>query len=109
MERTELSTRYLANCVQYFLEALAEAEALALDSDTGERLTNALYYANDLLDIISDDIEGLESELALDDMRDQLNAVRQLRARAPMLHQVDVMVTCTLVQSRSRAGEALSR
>ena len=86
MHRTELSARFLSNCVQCFLEALAEAEALALDGDTGDRLTDALHYANDLLDIISDDIDGLESELALDDMRNQLNAVRRLRAPVPTLH-----------------------
>ena len=86
MERPLTSASYLRNCVECFLEALAEAEALARDGDTGERLTDALHYANDLLNILSDDVVGLESEMALDDMRDQLKAVHGLGAPSPTLH-----------------------
>ena len=90
MERPHTSASYLRNCVECFLEALAEAEALALCGDTGDRLTDTLHFASDLLDIISDDVNGRESDpaahSALDDMRDQLNAVRDTQAPGPTLH-----------------------
>jgi hypothetical protein len=81
MERPESCPAYLVGCAENFLEAISEARALALEGDVGDRLVETLHYASDLLDIIADGLAGPESDPAaldaLNDMRDQVNALRR--------------------------------
>jgi len=81
MERRESCPAYLVSYAESFLEAISEARALALEGDVGDRLVETLHYASDLLDIIADGLGGPESDPAaldaLNDMRDQVNALRR--------------------------------
>ena len=81
MERPESSADYLTYCAELFLEAISEARVIALDGDVGDRLVDTLHYASDLLDIIADGLDGPNSDPgaldALNDMRDQVNALRR--------------------------------
>ena len=76
MIRPESRTAYLARCTECFLEAIAEARALALHGDVGDRLVQTLHYASDLLDIIADGVDGLRRDSAALDsrLREQLRA-----------------------------------
>lgn len=58
MDRHESSPAYLERCSQAFLDAVAEARALALAGDA--RLADTLHFARDLLDIIADGLDSPE-------------------------------------------------
>ena len=87
--RESVST-YLVRCTERFLEAIGEAQALALAGDVGGELVRKLHYANALLDIIEDGLDAPAGQPpALDPLarvRDLLRAVRGDPAAAPTLH-----------------------
>ncbi len=79
MDRPEASPRYLAHCLEEFLEAMSEARTLALRDGPGPALAETARFASDLLDIIAEGVALLptnaESDAMLEDLRGQVKAL----------------------------------
>jgi ABC-type transporter Mla subunit MlaD len=89
MARLESRPAFLARCTVSFLDAIAEARALALQGDVGDRLVQTLHYASDLLDIIAEGVDGLRHDSAALDsqLREQLRAAScHLAPSSTLLH-----------------------
>ena len=79
---------YLEHCIREFLPAMQEAVDLLDAGDTGSKLSDVLHFASDLLDVITDELRGLDAEgVAVPDvalLRDKLNEARAMLGSATL-------------------------
>lgn len=60
MDRTESSPAYLERCLEAFLDALREADAMVHAGKVGPELADLLRFAADLVDIIGGGLQGCQ-------------------------------------------------
>ena len=58
LTRPESSPAYLERCVEAFVDALHEADALAHAGNVGPELSDVLRFAADLVSIIAEGLDG---------------------------------------------------
>jgi hypothetical protein len=90
VDSPESSPAYLAHCVESFLKAMREAEALTNAGQVGRELSDVLHFAADLLEIIAEGLDGQhgasEPVADIEMLRAMLRSARGLLRGSATLH-----------------------